>query len=240
MRPKVDGAPPDTAILIYVRILFTEMWTILADSAMGLIKGKRYLRDEDAFRLLGIYGISVPPWAVVEDLEHAKLEAERIGFPLVMKVSPDEPTHKTDIGGVRLNVGRGDLGEHFAELSRISKKILLQHQLSGAEIFVGGIRDRAFGPAVLVGLGGIYVEVFRSISYGLAPVSEQDALEMMSESRVMDILAARKRKYDVEATARTIVNISRMMMDLPIKELDINPLIVNENGAFAADARIVL
>ncbi|HEU16092.1 MAG TPA: CoA-binding protein [Nitrososphaeria archaeon] len=208
--------------------------------AMDVIEGKQYLRDEDAFKLLELYGVRVPPWAVVDDPSVAMKEAERIGFPLVMKISPDEPVHKTDIGGVRLNVERDDVEGYFAELSKMSKRVLLQRQLAGVEVFVGGIKDQVFGPAVLVGLGGIYVEVLRSVSYGLSPISEQEALEIMSESKVMDALTARKRGYDVGSTARAIARISNMIVDLNVKELDVNPLIVNENGAFAVDVRIKL
>ncbi|MGC8555401.1 MAG: acetate--CoA ligase family protein [Conexivisphaera sp.] len=208
--------------------------------AAELVRGKRYLRDEDAFRLMELYGIRVPPWAVVEDLESARREAERIGFPLVMKISPDEPTHKTEVGGVRLNVERDDLQGRFEELSRISRRVLLQRQLSGLEVFVGGVRDPVFGPAVLVGLGGIYVEVLRSVSYGLSPVSEQEALEMMKESRVMDALTARRRGYDPGSVARAVSRISELIIDLDVRELDVNPLIVNEEGAFAVDVRVTV
>ena len=206
--------------------------------ALDLVRGKEYLRDEDAFRLLELYGIGVPPWAVVEDPGSAAKEANRIGFPIVMKVSPDEPTHKTEIGGVRLNVEKDDVGRYFAELSAISRRILLQQQLSGVEVFVGGVKDPTFGPAILVGLGGIYVEVLRSVSYGLSPISEQEALDMMRTSRVLDALTARKRGYDVESVMRTIVRASNLIVDLDLKEFDINPLIVNERGAFAVDVRI--
>jgi succinyl-CoA synthetase beta subunit len=174
----------------------------------------------------------------VEDPRSAADAAERIGYPVVMKISPDAPTHETEVGGVRLNVERGDVEKRFAELSAISKRVLLQRQLSGVEVFVGGVNDQVFGPAVLVGLGGIYVEVLRSVSYGLSPVSEEEAMEMMRESRVLDALTARKRGYDVGSVARTISRISGMIVDLGIKELDINPLIVNEEGAFAVDVWI--
>lgn len=88
---------------------------------------------------------------------------------------------------------------------------------------MGGIRDEVFGPAVLVGLGGIYVEVLRSVSYGLSPVSEQETLELMSESKVLDALTARRRGYDVGSAARVIASISNMIVDLNIRELDVNP-----------------
>jgi len=208
--------------------------------AEELVKGKSTLKDFEAFKLMEIYGIRVPPWAVASSLDEAKEASERIGFPLVMKVSLDEPAHKTELGGVVTNVEREDLENVFNRLSSISKRILLQKQLSGAEVFIGGINDATFGPAVMVGMGGVYVEVIKSVSYGLSPVSEQEALQMLKESRVYDMLTARKRNYNINAVVRTLSRISRLIVDLSIKEMDINPLIVNQDGAFAVDVRVVL
>ncbi len=207
--------------------------------AKELVEGKSALKDYEAFKLMEIYGVRVPPWAVVSSLDEARTASERIGFPLVMKVSLDEPAHKTELGGVVTNVEKEDLDNVFNQLSSKSKRILLQKQLSGAEVFVGGINDATFGPSVVVGMGGVYVEVIKSVSYGLSPVAEQEALQMLKESRVYDMLTARKRNYNINAVLRTLSRVSRLLVDLKVKEMDINPLMVNEEGAFAVDVRIV-
>ncbi|MEM4884948.1 MAG: acetate--CoA ligase family protein, partial [Saccharolobus sp.] len=124
-------------------------------------------------------------------------------------------------------------------LSKISKRVIIQEQLTGLEVFVGGKKDPVFGHVVLVGPGGIYVEVLKSIGYGISPIYEDEALEILKESKVFDMLKARKRNYDEGSLIRTIVTVSRMIVDLDIKELDINPVIVNDRGAFAVDVRVV-
>ncbi|BCU66750.1 acetyl-CoA synthetase [Sulfolobales archaeon HS-7] len=210
------------------------------EEAKKLISGKSELRDFEALKLMEIYGIKTPRWGMATSEEEAKKVADNIGYPIVMKISMDSPVHKTELGGVALNVEKEDVSNVYKRLSAISQRVIVQQQLSGVELFVGGIKDQAFGHAVVTGLGGIYVEVLRSLSYGLSPVYEEEAYEMMKESKVLDVLTARKRNYDVGSVLRTIVVISRMIVDLDIKELDINPLIVNEKGAFAIDVRVIL
>ncbi len=208
------------------------------NEASNLIKDKTSLKDFEAMKLMEIYGIRTPKYGVAEDVETAKKEADRIGYPLVMKISPDEPLHKTDINGVMLNLEKEDIENAFKKLNY--KRVILQEQMAGAEIFIGGIKDPVFGPAIVAGIGGIYMEVLKSLSYSLCPVSEEEAYNMIKESKIYNMLMARKRNYDINSVVRAITKISNMLIDLDIKEMDINPLIVNENGAFAVDVRIIL
>jgi len=232
-----------------VKILkyFTEMKSPLIkfrtsepiSGAEEIIKNKKFLNDEEAFKLMELYGIRVPEWGVVTNLEEAKKLAAKIGFPVVMKVSSDQPIHKTEIGGVILNVEEKEVESAFNTLISKAPRVMIQQQLNGVEVFIGGLNDPAFGPAVLTGPGGIYVEVLKSISYGLSPVSEDEALEMLKNSKVYALLSARKRNYNIASTVRVLTRISKMIEDLNIKEMDINPLIVNEKNAYATDIRIV-
>ncbi len=208
------------------------------NEASNLIKDKTSLKDFEAMKLMEIYGIRTPKYGIAEDVETAKKEADRIGYPLVMKISPDEPLHKTDINGVMLNLEKEDIENAFKKLNY--KRVILQEQMAGAEIFIGGIKDPVFGPAIVAGIGGIYMEVLKSLSYSLCPVSEEEAYNMIKESKIYNMLIARKRNYDINSVVRAITKISNMLIDLDIKEMDINPLIVNENGAFAVDVRIIL
>ena len=157
-----------------------------------------------------------------------------------MKVSSDQPIHKTEIGGVIMNIDESNLESSFKTLISKMGKVMIQKQLNGVEVFLGGLNDASFGPSILTGPGGIYVEVLKSISYGLVPISENEALEMMTESKVLSLLQARKRNYNADATIRAITGMSRMIEDLGIKEMDINPLIVTQDDAYAVDIRIVL
>ncbi|MQL55970.1 acetate--CoA ligase family protein [Acidianus ambivalens] len=208
-------------------------------SAVELTKGKEYLADYEALKLMEIYGIKTPKWGIAQSEEEAQRVADSIGYPVVMKISADKPLHKTEMKGVAMNVEKDMVKSVYKQLSQITKRVMIQEQLTGLEVFVGGLKDPVFGHTVLVGSGGIYVEVLKNVSYGISPVYEDEALEMLKESKVHDMLTARKRGYDEGSLIRTIVTVSRMIVDLNIKEMDINPLIVNENGAFAVDVRIL-
>jgi acetyl coenzyme A synthetase (ADP forming)-like protein len=210
------------------------------EQALRIVSGKTYLGDDDAFRLMEMYGLRRAKWGITSDANQARQIADSIGYPVVMKISANEPTHKTELGGVRVNVEKSEAGSVFEELSKISPRILIQQQLSGVEVFLGGIDDATFGKAVVVGLGGIYVEVFKTLSYGLCPVLEDEARDMVKRSRVSALLSARSRNYDEDSVVSSITNISRLIVDLGVKQLDINPLIVNATGSYVADARVVL
>jgi acetate---CoA ligase (ADP-forming) len=206
-----------------------------------LVSGKRVLRDSEGLRLMELYGIRVPRYGVVTNSDEAVRVAEDVGYPVVMKISPEEPLHKTELNGVVVNIVAAEqVREVFSDLSRITPRVLIQQQLSGLEVFVGGLNDPNFGQTVLVSAGGIYVEVIGSPSHRLAPVEEDEAEEMLHESRVHDMLNARRRGYDQIALVRTLHRLSRIIVDLRISEIDLNPVIVNADGAFAVDIRVVM
>lgn len=211
------------------------------EEARSLVEGRKYVPDYVAMKLMELYGIRTPRWAVVESSSQLEAAADKVGFPLVIKASTDYPIHKTEMGGVVMNVERDSLGHAYNQVSSKFKRVLLQRQLHGVEVFVGGLRDPTFGHAVVVGIGGVHVEVMKSLSYALSPpVSEDEALEIMSESKVTQLLTARNRNYDLGSVVRAISTISRMIVDLNVKEMDVNPLMVNETGAYAVDVRIEL
>ena len=207
------------------------------NQAKDLVSGKSYIKDFEAMQLMDIYGIRTPAYAIAESAQGAKSKSDAIGYPLVMKISPDTPVHKTDVKGVILNVEKDMVEQAFNELNY--PRTIMQAQITGAEIFVGGIKDPVFGPSIVVGIGGIYMEVIKSLSYGICPVSEDEAYQMIKESKILGMLTSRNRDYDINSTVRTISKISNMIVDLDVKEMDINPLMVNEKGAFAVDVRIV-
>jgi acyl-CoA synthetase (NDP forming) len=106
-----------------------------------IVAGKSYLKDDDVFKLMRIYGLGAAEWGIAKEAHEAERIADRIGLPVVMKISTDSPTHKTELGGVKVNVEKGSVADVFQDLSKISPKVLIQRQLSGAEVFVGGIDD---------------------------------------------------------------------------------------------------
>ncbi|MEM0288995.1 MAG: acetate--CoA ligase family protein [Metallosphaera sp.] len=209
------------------------------NSALELTHGKSVLSDYDGLKLMELYGIRTPKWGLAESYEDAQRIADSIGYPVVMKISTDQPVHKTELKGVYMNVERDAIKDTFSKLTKISKRVMIQEQLTGLEAYVGGIKDPVFGHTVVVGVGGIYLEVLKSVSYGIAPVYEDEAVEMVKESKLLDMITARKRGYDQGSLIRTVSNVSRLILDLNVKEMDINPLIVNDKGAFAVDVRVV-
>jgi acetate---CoA ligase (ADP-forming) len=208
--------------------------------AQSLTAGKSYLRDFEAMKLCDIYGFKIPKYRIATTVEEGVKMGDQIGYPLVMKVSTDQPVHKTEIGGVRTNVGRDEVAASFAQLSKVSERILMQEQVSGLEVFLGGVDDPTFGHTVLVGPGGIYVEILKDVAYGLSPLAEDEAVEMLQESKVHQMLTARGKSFDETSLIRAIITLSRMIVDLSVSAIDINPLIVNEKGAFAVDIRTIL
>jgi acetyl coenzyme A synthetase (ADP forming)-like protein len=212
-----------------------------SDEARSLVSGKRFLNDPDGLRLVGMYGIRVPGYGIATSPDEAERLSEAFGYPVVMKISPDEPLHKTELNGVVMNVSDAERARGtFSDLSRICPRVMVQKQLTGVEVFLGGLNDPDFGPTVLVSAGGIYVEAIGRPSHRLAPIAEDEAEEMLRESRVYDILTSRKRGYDQAGLVAAMQRLSRMTVDLGIAEIDLNPVIVNAEGAFAVDVRVLL
>ncbi len=168
--------------------------------------------------------------------------AEELGYPVVMKVIG--PIHKTDVGGVVLNINHHELViKEFERLMKIDNAtgVLLQPMFSGTELFAGAIREKDFGHIVLIGLGGIFIEILKDISSALAPVSKSEAIRMMKELKSYKLMeGVRKREgINMDIFAEIIENLSALLLAAPeIEELDINPLLGKKEAIFAVDGRI--
>jgi acyl-CoA synthetase (NDP forming) len=173
----------------------------------------------------------------------------QIEGPFALKIISPKISHKSDVGGVILNVSSLPEAEGaYQEIRRLAdgdpSGILVQRMISqGREVILGAKRDPSFGPVVLFGLGGIYVEVFKETSLRVAPINRSEAEEMISELKTSSILKGVRgaRPLDIEALVENLLRLSQLMMDFPeIEGVDINPVKVLEKGAIAVDARIVL
>ncbi len=199
--------------------------------------------QDEVFALLRSYGLPVAPWRVVCDLEGALEAAEEIGYPVALKVATPDILHKTETGGVRLNLrDRTSLTEAFLSL-RADRYLVQAMSRPGHEVIVGGKRDREFGPLVLVGLGGIFAEVLEDVAIRLTPVDEAGAADMIGRLRGAPLLRGVRGqpRADVTQIGRVMVGISNIMTDHPeIVHLDINPLMVMEEGkgALIVDAKM--
>ncbi len=212
--------------------------------------------DAEAREVLEAYGFPVPESRLAETPDEAVDVAEEIGYPVVLKVASPDILHKTDVGGVKLNLSSPtDVRDAFdLIIYRASRYVpearvwgcLVQEMVTGGrEILVGMNRDPQFGPLVAFGLGGIYVEALKDVSFRIAPFSQQEAEEMIHEIRSYPLLAGVRGEppADHEAMVDALMRISQLVTDFPeIVELDINPLTVLEEGqgAMAIDMRLVL
>jgi len=219
-------------------------------------EGRLSLGDAEAREVLIAYGIRVPRSILAPTPEEAVAAAEEIGYPVAMKIASPDILHKTDIGGVKLNVQSAtDVRDTFDLLIYRATRYMpdatiwgvqVQEMVRGArEVILGMSRDPQFGPLVMFGLGGIYVEVLKDVSFRIAPFSRQEAREMISEIRSYNLLRGVRgeRPADLDAVVDTLLRLSQLATDFPqIVEMDINPLFVREagRGVVAVDARIVL
>jgi len=218
--------------------------------------GRHVLDAAESRPLLEAYGISTPPEFLANSPHDAAAFAQQIGFPVVLKLISPDILHKTDVGGVILNVqdAAAVIAGFEALVARATaahpgahiRGVQVQKMISGGqEVIVGVKRDPTFGPLVMFGLGGIYVEVLADVSFRLAPLTLADAQEMIEEVRSAKLLAGLRGAppADRVALADAIVRIGQLAADHPeIAELDINPLLVLSEGAgaLAVDERIVL
>jgi acetyltransferase len=207
--------------------------------------GPGLLAADAAAQLAGAFGIAVPEQAVCADPTAAADAAVRIGFPVVAKLAGGRHVHKSDAGGVRLALADADeVRAAAAELLALDDeaRVLVQPMAGGTELVVGGLRDPALGPVVMVGFGGVLVEVLRDVAFRLAPVTHAEATQAIESLRGFRLLTGVRGRpaADVDALAATVVAASQLIADVPeIEELDLNPVLAGPAGALAVDVRIV-
>jgi acyl-CoA synthetase (NDP forming) len=203
------------------------------------------LLDSAAVRsLLADAGIPVIRTVRCCSADTAAVAADRLGYPAVVKVDHPELVHKSDAGGVRLNLtSSADVMQAAIEMFALAHEaaVLVQHQHEGVELVVGGVRDPEFGPVVLAGIGGVLVEARRDVQLAIAPVDEAHALGMLRSLRSASIFDGHRGTSAVQlgAVADVIVRVSELMADNPdVAELDLNPVLADGTGCVAVDWRI--
>ncbi len=213
--------------------------------------------DFEARRILQAYGLRIPKSELASTPEQAVEMANQIGYPVVLKIASPDILHKTDVGGVKIGLSNpDDVRDAFELIVYRAQRYLpdahimgcLVQQMvppGGQEVIIGMNRDPQFGPLVTFGLGGIYVEVLRDVSFRVAPVTLQDAQEMIREIHASALFDGVRGKpsLDKQAIIDAILRVSQLVRDFPeIAELDINPLVVypEKQGAYAIDMRLIL
>jgi len=202
----------------------------------------KVLAEHEAKTLVSRYGIDVPRFRVVEreeDLENIDLR-----YPLVLKVSSPNILHKTDVGGVILNITSKEmllssfrsLKEKFPE----EKFMVEEMETRGVEIIAGIIDDDAFGKCIMVGMGGIFTEIYRDVAFRMIPINEEDAEEMLAELKAGKIFSGYRMNLNRDDVINMLMKMARMAEEMRIKQMDLNPVIVSESGIKAVDAKIIM
>jgi acyl-CoA synthetase (NDP forming) len=222
--------------------------------SQAIKEGRKNLTETEAKAVCMDYGIPVTRSELAENEEEALKLAEKIGFPVVLKIVSPDIVHKSDVGGVIVNLNNAkEVGNAYKQiLSNVKKHdanakivgMLVQEMApASTEVIVGSIKDPQFGPALMFGLGGVFVEVLKDVTFRIAPVTEEEAHEMIEEVKAYPLLKGYRGSppADINAIVKIILATSKLVMEHEeIKELDLNPIMVYEKGAKAVDARIIL
>ncbi len=195
------------------------------------------LNVNDSLKFLKSKGLPVVKQELIKDNKSLIKAVNKLGYPLVAKINSS--SHKTDIGGVKLNINSMN---ELREFLKKNKEIIIQHQEKGIELIIGIKKDRSFGQVIMTGLGGVFVELFKDVSFKVCPVTKREAREMIRELKAYKLLKGYRGSEEVNLNKLTdlITTLSRIAVKEDIKELDINPLIISRNHLSIVDARLEL
>jgi acetyltransferase len=238
-----------------------ERFAVNKNPVIKLLRSYRYRKayeigEFDAKAIMKAYNFDVPKGVLASTAAEAVRFANEAGFPLAMKISSPDILHKSDVGGVRIGLSSAAAVEDAFELMmlRIRRKmpnadirgVLLEKMaIGGKEVILGMKRDPQFGPMLMFGLGGIFVEVLKDVTFGLAPVTAEECRSMIESVKTYRLLKGVRgeKPVDIDAIVLNLQRLSQLVMDFPeIEEVDINPLKAGQegDGAVVVDARIIL
>lgn len=214
----------------------------------------RWLPEPEALRLLATYDLPVIPHRLARSAEEAAAAAQELGCPVAMKIVAPDILHKTDIGGVMLNIPTPEAaGASFTTLyhrltphpSRLTIDSILVARMAapGTEVILGMLRDSQFGPAVMAGLGGIFVELYQDVAFRLPPLTPAGARAMLLELKAAPLLTGYRGQppRDLDALATCACAVGRIAAEHPeIHEMDLNPVLAYERGCVIVDAKILV
>jgi len=200
----------------------------------------------DDFKLLEKHGFRLLPYTLAKNEEEALKAARKIGYPVAMKIVSPEIEHKTDVGGVKVNIKSEEaLRISFKDImqgasgKKVDGVLVQKMARKGVELIIGGKKDPQFGHMIVLGLGGIYVEIFRDISARICPLRASDVDEMVSELKVHPLLegARGKKPINKKTLEHLVLKVCGFMLKEDIKEMDLNPVVFDEKGCDIIDAR---
>jgi acyl-CoA synthetase (NDP forming) len=217
-------------------------------------EGRKALLETEAKAICIEYAIPVTTFKMAKSEEEAAEFAGQIGFPVVLKIVSPDILHKSDAGGVMVNLkNTAEVRSAYEKILENAKKynsaakivgVLVQEMApQSTEVIVGAIKDPQFGQTLMFGLGGIFVELLNDVTFRIAPITQEDAHEMVIKVKAYPLLKGYRNTppADIDAIINILLNTSKLIMDYPeIKELDLNPIMAYEKGAKTVDARIIL
>jgi acetyltransferase len=217
-------------------------------------RGRVSLLEPEAYEVCNEYGIAVPPFRVVESIGSAIASANEIGYPVALKVVCEEILHKTDAGGVMLGMAsdsalKGSYEQLAANVKKaapnLSKtRMMVQKMIpANTELVLGALRDKSFGPVVMFGMGGIYVEALKIVGFRLSPICLDDARKLIRETLPPALIKGVRGRgpMNVDSIAGVLVSLGQLLEEQPqIEEVDFNPVLPYQNGCIAVDARIII
>ncbi len=201
------------------------------------------LSFEKTKKLLKKYGIPYVKNFLVDSKKEGLNKAENLGWPIVLKTASPEVLHRTEKGGVVVDIrNRQDFEKGWKSVSALGGKVIVQKHIEGTEIIMGMKRDEQFGPVIMFGLGGIFTEVLKDVSFRVAPINRKEAGRMMREIKSFKVLQGFREKEEVkiEELVDILVNLSRFSLEQEeVEEIDFNPVIANSKKALVVDAKIL-
>jgi acyl-CoA synthetase (NDP forming) len=223
-------------------IAAAEVRRVIVESVLK--EGRKSLAENEVKMLLRESGIPTTDFQVVDKFED--IDLKKLRFPVVMKVCSPEILHKTDIGGVVLDIQKDQFEQEFSKLrKKFPKELILVESMQDrrVEVIIGLINDPTFGLTIMFGLGGIYTEVYKDVTFRVVPIKKHDAEEMLSEIKAAPILEGfRKIKVDRDALLNLLMKVSALgvkYMD-KLDQMDLNPVFVKEKGVVVVDAKLLL
>ena len=202
----------------------------------------RILAEHEAKKLLLEYGIPTTKFEEIKD--ENDINNLKLSYPVVLKVSSPKILHKTDVGGVILNINSKEkLLEEYEKLrQRFPEEIFIVEEMEkqGIEMIAGIVNDVAFGKCIMVGMGGIFTEIYKDVAFRMLPIKKEDAEDMLNDLKASKIFHGYRVKIDKEALIDILLKIAKIANELPVKQLDLNPIFLYEKGAKIIDAKIIM
>jgi len=220
----------------------------------ALSEGRLNLLEPEAKAICIDYGISTPDFAVAQSKEEALKSSQKLGYPIVLKIVSPDILHKTEAGGVIVGLNSpGEVEKGYIEVINNAKRYKVDAKINGVlvqkmapkgtEVIVGGLKDPQFGQTLMFGLGGVFVEILKDVTFRIAPIERSDARSMITEIKSYPILKGYRgqQPVDEDAIVEVLLSASKLLMDLPqINQMDLNPIMAYSKGLSVVDARMLL